>query len=202
MILNGFFGKFKLDEGFPPLDDCSSIKSEKELINHMAGRSWSRGLYRTLKIDSQQEWIDFIDLAFEGFKMRTLPFGCDWLGRLYCLDLAKVSNNRHLVLLVDPATFDTYSVPLGLLDFYNLVLGENHGNILNLEIFESKVLESNGQLKHDDCFGYRIPEFLGGEISIENLDRTNVKFYWELTKQIHDGLNKLPGGTKINGVSS
>ncbi|MDF3014059.1 MAG: hypothetical protein K0Q78_2263, partial [Cellvibrio sp.] len=42
----------------------------------------------------------------------------------------------------------------------------------------------------------------GGEISIENLDRTNVKFYWELTKQIHDGLNKLPGGTKINGVSS
>jgi hypothetical protein len=50
------------------------------------------------------------------------------------------------------------------------------------------------------CFGFKKPPSLGGEIELSNIEVSSLYPYVSLMGQIHQQLNKLPPGTRITGV--
>ncbi len=50
------------------------------------------------------------------------------------------------------------------------------------------------------CFGFKKPPSLGGEIELSNIEVSPLYPYVSLMGQIHQHMNKLPPGAKIAGV--
>jgi hypothetical protein len=53
----------------------------------------------------------------------------------------------------------------------------------------------------DQCVGYKVPLFLGGQDVVENLELTDLDVYWSISGQLRHGALSLPPGTSINEVS-
>ena len=56
-------------------------------------------------------------------------------------------------------------------------------------------------LKADECVGYRVPLFLGGQDVVDNLEVSDLGVYWSLCAQLRQGTRDLPTGTSIGSVS-
>jgi hypothetical protein len=56
-------------------------------------------------------------------------------------------------------------------------------------------------LSRDQCVGYRVPLFLGGEDVVENLAVTDLEVYWTICGGLRRGSLNLPPGTSIDGVA-
>jgi hypothetical protein len=49
--------------------------------------------------------------------------------------------------------------------------------------------------------GYRVPLFLGGSDTLENLEVTDLDVYWTICGQLRLAAAQLPEGTAIKGIS-
>ena len=71
-----------------------------------------------------------------------------------------------------PATFE---------DFHNIELVEYHEDSLASRFFESWQKENVGcVLERTDCVGYKVPLFLNGNDTLDNLEVSNMEVYWEI----------------------
>jgi hypothetical protein len=55
-------------------------------------------------------------------------------------------------------------------------------------------------LSSSQCAGYKVPLFLGGKDSLENLEVIDLEVYWSLSGQLRDGARVLPPGSSIGQV--
>lgn len=53
---------------------------------------------------------------------------------------------------------------------------------------------------HGQCFGFKKPLSLGGEVEVSNIEVSPLYVYVSLMGQVHQQVNELPPGTKIAGV--
>lgn len=56
-------------------------------------------------------------------------------------------------------------------------------------------------LPPDKCVGLKVPLFLGGTASVDNMEITDMELYWSLRAQLLMGTAHLPSGTAIDSVS-
>jgi hypothetical protein len=52
----------------------------------------------------------------------------------------------------------------------------------------------------NELYGYRIPPFLGGDYSVENIEVTNIVLHYDLLGDIFEQTRDLPDGTPIERV--
>jgi Domain of unknown function (DUF1851) len=50
------------------------------------------------------------------------------------------------------------------------------------------------------CAGYKVPLFLGGKDSVDNLEIVDLEVYWSLSGQLREGTMVLPPGTSVRQV--
>jgi hypothetical protein len=62
------------------------------------------------------------------------------------------------------------------------------------------LLTSGAKLQVGECFSYNIPPTLSGEISLENLQPTNLLVHFSFLGQIQRQVKSSPVGTVINKV--
>ena len=55
-------------------------------------------------------------------------------------------------------------------------------------------------IEFDRCLGLKIPAFLGGEETLENLDPSDMDVYWSFNAQIYNQVKDLPPGTPISDI--
>jgi hypothetical protein len=177
----------------------SDMTSVAEFLETMSNYSWNGGLYRTLEISQQSEWKKIIGDLFDGYEKRVVPFGYDWLGRMYCLDASRVQGGQPFVLLIDPSPVKVYEIPANITGFYNDVLVDNYDQVLEPELFDTLICKNS--LIKNYCFGLNVPEFLGGEFTAKNLDLIDLRLYWQLITQIWKGSANYPNGTSIKSVT-
>ena len=61
--------------------------------------------------------------------------------------------------------------------------------------------EQGMTLEDRECYGYKIPPVLGGEISVENVEPSDLAVYFSILGQIHHQVHDLPPGTPITGFT-
>jgi len=173
-----------------------------DLVEQSAGCSFNNGIYRLHDEESGTRSIAMISDAFSDYAQRACPFGYDWLGRQFALDSSRVENGESLVLLMEPGTAEVLEIPLSFAAFHEQLESLKEPALAGSFFADwSRANPLSIPLNFDACVGYRIPLFLGGSDTIENLVVIDLEVYWSLCGQLRSGTRRLPPGMSISEIS-
>ena len=154
-----------------------------ELMTQCAGSTFGGGIYRLHSVQDIIKWTQIVEDSFLTYKNRLVCFGFDWLGRHFALDKGRIENNQMLILLIEPGTGEAFEIPANFKNFHNNELVDYQNDALSYN-FYNEWLESTGLIPdHQQCIGYKIPLFLGGNDTIENLELIDMDVYWSICGQ-------------------
>jgi hypothetical protein len=157
-------------------DKKINIRSTEEFIKQYNGKTFLNGLYRIHQTNDLKKWNDIIERTFPMTIGKVSVFGYDWLGRHFA-----IYSETETVILLEPGTGEVFDTCLNFYDFHNIEIPNNHINCLSSEYFKEWYEASNHYiLPHNKCVGYKIPLFLNGKDTIENMEVSDMEVYWEI----------------------
>jgi hypothetical protein len=115
------------------------------------------------------------------------------------VEAGRAGDGEPLVLLVEPGTGQALEVPFSFRLFHEK-LAELREPALAGAFFDSKANAAQVPLRASDCVGYKVPLFLSGKDTLENLEVIDLEVYWSLSGQLREGTRNLPPGTSIGQV--
>jgi hypothetical protein len=148
-----------------------------------------------------QHWTSIIEEAFPKYKGRVLCFSSDWLGRHFALDSTCQESAQPLILMFEPGTGQALEIPASFEAFHNSELIEFQNEALASDFYTSWLNSTGVSPKIKECIGYKVPLFLGGSDTIENLELTDMEPYWSICGQLLQKTRHLPPGTPIRGIT-
>ena len=180
--------------------DASRVDGFDELMTALGGSTFDRGLYRLHTPQSAQLALTLIGEAFPELSGGIAPFGFDWLGRQFAMDLR--GGRDPLALLVDAGTGEVLEIPASFVDFHDRELVDEPDAALATSFFDEWAGRNASllPLAPDVCVGYVIPLFLGGRDEIDNLAPIDIWVYWSLTGQLVSQTRGLAPGTQISDI--
>jgi hypothetical protein len=170
------------------------------LVAKWGGTSFNRGIYRLLRSDEVPTWAAIAESAFPEFAGRLIPFGFDWLGRMFALDRGRYVDGAPAVSFLEPGTGEALEVPCNAESFHNAELIDYREAALAESFFYAWLNAGGSSPAPKQCVGYRKPLFLGGADTVSNLELTDLNVYWELAVQLLRQIRDLPVGTVISDV--
>ena len=182
-----FFNVPERKESSKPVSLNSLQKSTRgfiELFSLYNGDSFGEGLYRLHDISNIDYWNENIAKAFPEFSKRLSCFGYDWLGRQFALDKQRMTDGQAQILMFEPGTGEVLEIPRNFIEFHNDEIPNYHDACLASEFFRNWKAINKTTLKHDVCVGYKVMLFLGGQDTIENLEKSNMDVYWEICSSL------------------
>ena len=167
----------------PLLNDIEGYAS---FAHEFAGASFSGGLYRVHDEETGLQSLSLVAHAFPEFAQRACPFGYDWLGRQFAVDSGRAGDGQPQVLLLEPGTGEALEVPVSFSAFHNDELVEHPDAAIASDFFAtwSRTNADALPLLRNQCVGYKVPLFLGGEDATENLEVSDIDVYWTLCGQL------------------
>jgi hypothetical protein len=182
-------------------DRLLTVTGYTELASRFAGCSFENGIYRLHDEQTGPRGEVWIAEAFPQFASRACPFGFDWLGRQFALDSGRLYGGEPLVLLFEPGTGEVLEIPFSFARFHEQ-LDELREPALADSFFASWAQANPALLPLDMtvCVGYRVPLFLDGKDTLENLQVIDLEVYWSVSGQVRQGTQTLPQGTAIGQV--
>jgi hypothetical protein len=185
-------------------ESLASVDGYSDFASEFAGATFAGGLYRVHDAESGPLALMLISETFPEFAGRTCPFGYDWLGRQFAVDSGRVAGGQPQVLLLEPGTGEALEIPLAFGGFHDEELVEYADAALATDFFETWSAANAGRLplRRDQCVGYRVPLFLGGQDVVDNLELSDIEVYWSVCGQLRRGVRTLPPGTSINEVAT
>ncbi|MGS5088009.1 T6SS immunity protein Tdi1 domain-containing protein [Hydrogenophaga sp. A37] len=171
------------------------------LLAKWGGTSFNGGMYRLIRPEDIEDWVRIAEGAFPSFRDRLLPFGIDWLGRLFALDLGRTVTGSPAVTLLEPGTGEALEIPCTAESFHESELIEYREESLAASFLEAWLRAGGTPPALNECVAYRKPLFLGGSDTVENLELTDLHLYWGIAEQLIRKVRGLPLGTVVEDVS-
>jgi predicted Rdx family selenoprotein len=171
------------------------------LLAKWGGTSFNGGIYRLIRAEDVQNWVRIAEGTFPSFRDRLVPFGIDWLGRLFALDLGRTVTGSPGVTLLEPGTGAALEIPCTAESFHESELIEYREEALAASFLEAWLRAGGTSPGLTECVAYRQPLFLGGSDTVENLELADLQVYWGLAEQLIQKVRGLPLGTVVEDVS-
>lgn len=166
-------------------------------INELGGKTFDNGIYRVLTFDKAEVISKIIWDAFPGYKNKVVCFGVDWLGR--CFAVKKEDDSQ--VLFFDPGAGEVFVIPADIIKFHNYELISHANSALACEFYKQWQGINNRPISLSECVGYKVPLFLGGSDTVDNLEITDLEVYIEICGQLKNKTAGLPEGTRIKKIT-
>lgn len=167
------------------------LESIEEFFSRYAGRTFDRGLYRAYNQIGAATAKSWIDASFPDYRSQVVPFGFDWLGRIWTTSIGPTEKDAH-VYLFDPAD-DAFRVPSTFAALHDGEFVEFADDALLVWLFEE--WSAGGELGYTDCAGYKVSPILGGEVVAANLETTDMDVNWHLSRQIREQIAGIDPGS-------
>jgi T6SS immunity protein Tdi1, C-terminal len=177
------------------------IPGLSELIARFGGGSFNGGLYRIVRASDIDAWNARVSLGFPEFAERITCFGYDWLGRAFAADAARQEQGQPAVLLFEPGTGEALAVPANIQTFHDVELIQNSDRALASNAYDEWLARKGAVPAYAECIGYKVPLFLNGEDTFENMELSDLEVYWHLMGQLIAKTTKLRPGTKVGPVT-
>jgi T6SS immunity protein Tdi1, C-terminal len=198
-----FLAAYPITDHSVPIDawSPSPVAGFDDLMTAVGGATFGRGLYRLHTPESGRLAGAAIGEAFPELAGGIAPFGFDWLGGQFAVDLRRGQPGH--VLLVEPGTAEILEIPSSFTDFHNQELVEEPDAALTKSFFAEWAGANPAllPLAHDVCVGYEVPLFLGGRDDIDNLAPVDIWVYWSLTADLLSMTRGMAPGTQVRNVS-
>ncbi len=203
MIYDAFCGAFKMtaDTGNGDLPtDAAADEDFVECLGELGGKTFERGLYRVYRGDQVLGATRNMSEVFPEFAKRILVFGYDWLGRHFAVDSGRVEMGKRLVLLLEPGAGEAMEIPAPIGQFHNEEIIEYRDDALAFPFYKQWRELNEVPIPHDQCVGYRVPLFLGGADTVDNLELIDRDVYVTLCGQLRNQTKHLKEGQTIGDI--
>lgn len=158
-------------------DDRSSTADVMSMFRRKYhGMSFGNGIYRVFNDNDIEKWRKIITKGYPDFENCFEPFAYDWLGRCFAVDLR--NDKKDKILMFEIGTADVLEIPCSFIDFHEEEIPLYHDSCLASNFFNEWKENNSDELQHDKCAGYKIPLFLGGNDTIDNLEISDMEVYW------------------------
>jgi hypothetical protein len=131
-----------------------------------------------------------------------IAFASDWLGRLYVFNRASRIRSEFEIARLEPGSGMLVDSGSTFSDFVGTDLIRHKADLLSTDYYEDWLDQGGAQPRPDQCVGYRVPLFLGGEDDIPNLELTDIGVYVSVCGQLYMQVADLPAGTAIDRVQA
>lgn len=168
-----------------------------EFLQDYSGATFNDGLYRIHKAEEIDKWNAIIGEVFPELSKLIVCFGYDWLGRHFALDLRRNENGEPLIIMLDPGSGDALEIPTTFSMFHEEELIVYQDAALAVDFFNKWKKVNKADLTHSQCVGYKVPLFLGGTDSLENLEVSDMEVYWVIFWQLLNKVRHLPLGAPV-----
>jgi hypothetical protein len=165
------------------------------------GRSFGRGLFRFHDGTSGPVAQDLVHEAFPDLAGHADVLAFDWLGRQFAVtDAAGATGGEPEAVILDPAAMSREGIVASdqfLRAFQSPVMLE----ALHADLFERwRASVGCTGLDFDRCVGLKVPLFLSGTLTLDNLEESDLSVYWSICTQLWQQAKDLPAGTAIREV--
>jgi Domain of unknown function (DUF1851) len=158
------------------------------------------GAYRLHKSADIEHFTQLAHAAFPDLSKRVECFGADWLGRQFAHDHGRLRGKEPLVLMLEPGTGEALEIPADYSEFHAHELIEQAEAVAATSFFGQWRSAGGAPPSYDQCVGYRIPLFLGGQDDISNLEIIDFDVYWTMVAQLLTKARQMPVGTTLHHV--
>lgn len=193
------FAEFLEYFGEAPVLEDGAADPYDAFIDGLGGRSFGDGVFRVFERSDLERWHRVVSGCFTKLRGEFNLIGYDWMGRCFAVD-QRNGDGKELVVLLEIATLDMYYIGKDVAVFLNEVMPNQSEACLGVGRYR-EWLEGHAPVGRMECGGYRIPLFLGGEDSLENMEVSDMEVYWDMTDQLWEAVKDLLEGTKIGNIS-
>ena len=179
-------------DGAPPGLNTPGLS---ELIARFGGASFNGGLYRVIRGSDIGTWNARVSVGFPVFAERITCFGYDWLGRAFAADAQP--REQGGVLMFEPGTGEVFDVPTDVLSFHDVELIKHSDRALASSAHKEWLAAGGAIPAYAECIGYRVPLFLNGSDTFENMELSDLDVYWHLMGELIVKTKHLRPGTKV-----
>jgi len=181
-----------------PLGSLPSVDSEFfECIGRLGGKSYGDGAYQVFDAVEVYEATNDVGRLFPEYEGSIAVFGCDWLGRFFATDARRMESGKPLMLMLETGAGEAMQIPVSISTFHNEEIVEYADDILALDFFRQWRSMSKKTINLAECMGYKIPLFLGGSDTVENLEIIDRRVYVELCAQLRNKTLTLNEGQSV-----
>jgi len=205
MTLAPFIDRFEItaDDGNSVNTTLSKCGDPKliEIITALGGKTFCHGLYRVLRGDQVLESKEAMEGVFPEFVKRIVPFGYDWLGRHFAVDLGRVEGGVPQVLMLEVGAGEAMQIPSSIEDFHNIEIVNHANDALSFQFWKRWRETNPNALAYSECVGYKVPLFLGGNDNLSNLEIIDLSVYVHICGQLRHKTLSLSDGQTIGRIS-
>lgn len=189
-MYHSFLAKYKKSsqvENAPGMELLNKLEPYAEgfsgLMSTYGGSTFNDGLYRLHAAQDILKWTQLVEESFTHYKDRIICFGYDWLGRHFALDKNRVEKDQMLILLLEPGTGEVMQIPANFSTFHNQELVEYQNEALASDFYNAWINTGGEIPSHTQCIGYKVPLFLNGNDTTDNLELSDMEVYWSICGQ-------------------
>jgi hypothetical protein len=193
--------QLSLPNSAPIPDQLGLSGPDAEFLTRYAGATFADGLYRLHPIAEIDRFTDLAVRTFPELKSRITCFARDWLGRQFAIDRGRIEHGAYSVLMLDPGAGQGLEVPATFRSFHNEELVDYSDAALAANFYQQWRSQGGPSARPEQCVGYRVPLFLGGVDTVENLELIDTEVYWVVVGQLRNKTRTLPAGTSIGQVT-
>jgi hypothetical protein len=165
------------------------------------GRSFGRGVFRFHDAESGPIAKGFISAAFPDLMAHVDPLAFDWLGRQFVVSdetSSEVGEPEVMLLNVASMTREGMVAPG---EFMQALQTPLMLEVLHTDLFDQWRSETGSAgLDFDRCAGLKVPAFLSGTTTLDNLEESDIEVYWSLCSQLWKKVKGLPEGSRVQRV--
>jgi hypothetical protein len=126
-------------------------------------------------------------------------FAYDWNGSQFGFDLSRKGSGELLVSILEPDTGELLQTPHSFSEFLAHSATDEANAALSLSFYR-EWLKGGGETPMPGmCAGCKVPLFLNGLDTVDNLSMQNLGVYVSLCGQLYTESRKYPPGTKFGG---
>lgn len=159
----------------------------ENFVEQLGGQQFGEGLFTSFSAEQIELWTQIVESAYPGLTGKLKLFGHDWLGRCFAVDVRDTRNGQ--VLMLEIGTGMALEIPCTLEEFLDEEIILNTDACLAKSFYDEWLARGNAPLKHGNCVGYKVPLFLGGEDTCDNLENSDMEVYWSIITQVKSRLN-------------
>lgn len=157
-----------------------------DFIMQLGGKRFGQGLFNSFSKDNVKKWTEIVNEAYPEFQNLFKIFGYDWLGRCFGIDLRKSTYGN--ILMFEIGTNDVLEIPCTFDKFLNEEIPLYADACLTKSFFDEWMNNFGKSIVYGRCVGYKVPLFLGGEDSVNNLEDSDMEVYWSVLTQVKSRL--------------
>ncbi len=169
-------------------------------IELLGGRSFSEGLYRVIPGHNIAASLANLLVAFPEYEGRIVPFAYDWLGRYFAIDEKRHQDGKPMVLLLEVGVGEAMQIPVPIVEFHNEEIVDYRADALASNFFDEWKSTNAQPIQPDACVGYKVPLFLGGSDTVDNLEIISLDIYVTLCGQLRHHAATLRDGQSLGDI--